>query len=124
VNIGIRLFEMKVFIAFFALTFIVSGQALSHGGGLNSKGCHNQSATNSYHCHNDKTKKKRRSSSARRKFHKSNPCPSTGKTSGSCPGYHVDHVMPLACGGADAPHNMQWLTARANLSKGSMGCSY
>jgi hypothetical protein len=24
------------------------------------------------------------------------------------PGYVVDHVVPLACGGADAPSNMQW----------------
>jgi len=26
------------------------------------------------------------------------------------PGYVVDHVRPLACGGADAPSNMQWQT--------------
>lgn len=26
------------------------------------------------------------------------------------PGYVVDHVIPLACGGADAPYNMQWQT--------------
>lgn len=24
------------------------------------------------------------------------------------PGYVVDHIVPLACGGADAPSNMQW----------------
>jgi hypothetical protein len=24
------------------------------------------------------------------------------------PGYIVDHIMPLARGGADAPSNMQW----------------
>ena len=24
------------------------------------------------------------------------------------PGYVVDHIVPLACGGADAPYNMQW----------------
>ena len=24
------------------------------------------------------------------------------------PGYVVYHIMPLACGGADAPSNMQW----------------
>src|SRR2546429_250504 len=29
----------------------------------------------------------------------------------SCwPGHVVDHRMPLACGGADAPSNMQWQT--------------
>src|SRR5262249_3118280 len=24
------------------------------------------------------------------------------------PGYVIDHIVPLACGGADAPGNMQW----------------
>jgi hypothetical protein len=26
------------------------------------------------------------------------------------PGYVVDHIVPLACAGADAPNNMQWQT--------------
>jgi len=26
------------------------------------------------------------------------------------PGYVVDHIIPLQCGGADSPANMQWLT--------------
>ena len=26
------------------------------------------------------------------------------------PGYVIDHIVPLACGGADAPTNMQWQT--------------
>lgn len=37
------------------------------------------------------------------------PCPATGETSGTCSGWQVDHVIPLACGGIDAPINMQWL---------------
>lgn len=36
-------------------------------------------------------------------------CPSTGRHVGACPGWAVDHVVPLACGGIDAPGNMQWL---------------
>ncbi len=28
----------------------------------------------------------------------------------SWPGHVIDHVVPLACGGADAPGNMQWQT--------------
>jgi len=51
-----------------------------------------------------------RSSKAKQDFKKNNPCPSTGKHSGSCPGYVIDHVVPLKRGGADAPHNMQWQT--------------
>ena len=59
----------------------------------------------------------RRSSTAKRQFQHSHPCPSTGKTSGACPGYVVDHVKPLKRGGADAPSNMQWQTKEAAKAK-------
>jgi hypothetical protein len=32
-------------------------------------------------------------------------------------GYVVDHIVPLACGGADMPSNMQWQTAVAAKAK-------
>lgn len=51
-----------------------------------------------------------RSSAARSEFKKANPCPSTGRSSGACPGYVIDHVQPLKRGGADGPGNMQWQT--------------
>jgi hypothetical protein len=51
----------------------------------------------------------KRSSKAITSFQKIHPCPSTGLYSGSCPGWSVDHVIPLACGGIDAVYNMQWL---------------
>jgi hypothetical protein len=54
-----------------------------------------------------------RNSSAKRTFEASSPCPATGKTTGSCKGYVIDQKTPLACGGADAPENMQWQTAAA-----------
>lgn len=56
-------------------------------------------------------------------FRKNSPCPSTGSTTGACPGYEVDHVNPLACGGADSPGNMQWLTKDDNRHKGAAGCA-
>jgi len=37
--------------------------------------------------------------------------------SGRCPGYVVDHVKPLECGGADAPSNMQWQTVADGKAK-------
>ena len=58
-----------------------------------------------------------RSPEARRDFQKSHPCPSTGRTSGACPGYVVDHIRPLKRGGADAPSNMQWQTVQAAKEK-------
>jgi len=42
-------------------------------------------------------------------FKKAHPCPSTHLTSGACPGWIMDHVIPLACGGVDAVWNIQWL---------------
>ena len=50
-------------------------------------------------------------------FKKQHPCPSTGKTSGSCPGYVIDHIKPLKRGGADTPSNMQWQTEGAAKRK-------
>lgn len=45
-----------------------------------------------------------------RAFRAEHPCPSTGRTRGACPGWHVDHVTALCAGGADHPSNMQWIT--------------
>lgn len=53
----------------------------------------------------------------RRAFMHSHACPSTGKTSGACPGYVVDHVVPLKRGGADHPSNMQWQTTAQAKAK-------
>ena len=46
-----------------------------------------------------------------------NPCPATGRTSGACPGYVVDHIKPLKRGGADRPWNMQWQTKAESKAK-------
>lgn len=55
----------------------------------------------------------KRDPAQRAAFQRSRPCPSTGKTSGACPGYVVDHIRPLAKGGADHPSNMQWQTVES-----------
>jgi hypothetical protein len=51
-----------------------------------------------------------RSTMAKNSFKHHEPCPSTGKTYGPCPGHVIGHVTPLACGGNDHPNNMQWQT--------------
>ena len=51
-----------------------------------------------------------RNAQAKAEFRKAHPCPSTGRPTGACPGYVIDHVTPLKRGGADAPYNMQWQT--------------
>lgn len=61
--------------------------------------------------------KPQRNPKARRSFHYSNPCPSTGKNSGACPGFEVDHIRPLKCGGKDSPENMQWLSKDQHKKK-------
>ena len=33
------------------------------------------------------------------------------------PGYVIDNIIPLACGGADTPSNMQWQTVAAAKAK-------
>jgi hypothetical protein len=60
-----------------------------------------------------------RSESARRTFERQ-----TGYPNGR-PGYVVDHIRPLACGGADSPSNMQWQTvaeAKAKDKVERIGC--
>jgi len=59
----------------------------------------------------------RRDLVARATFVKKNPCPSTGKPRGACPGWVVDHVIAIACGGADLPVNMQWQTVEDAKAK-------
>ncbi|MDO9277658.1 MAG: HNH endonuclease signature motif containing protein [Polaromonas sp.] len=50
-------------------------------------------------------------------FKRHNPCPSTQLRRGACPGYQVDHVMPLCAGGADKIENLQWLSVADHRTK-------
>lgn len=68
-----------------------------------------------------------RSSAAKREFQHEQPCPATGTKTGPCKGYVIDHKKPLACGGADAPTNMQWQTkadAKAKDRIERKGCGF
>ena len=50
-------------------------------------------------------------------FRKTNPCPATGKTTGACKGWVVDHIWSLCLGGPDKPENMKWQTATESYIK-------
>jgi len=52
-----------------------------------------------------------------RAFRNLYPCPSTLKLDGSCPGWNIDHVIPLAGHGCDAVSNLQWLPVEIKRCK-------
>lgn len=58
-----------------------------------------------------------RAADTRVQFQRENPCPANGHRSGACPGYQIDHIKPLKCGGADELANMQWLTIAEHKAK-------
>src|SRR6266542_2400617 len=98
---------LTVLTAFLLTISPVLARSSSHSGS------HAKSRTSSSKCAScarSSQGKIKRSTSAKRSFQTSHPCPSTGKSSGPCPGYVVDHVRPLKRGGTDAPSNMQWQT--------------
>ena len=71
-------------------------------------------------CARDEKNRIKRSEAAKRTFMKDTGYPKGRK------GYVVDHVIPLACGGADAPSNMQWETVAEAAAKDKIeraGCT-
>jgi len=58
-----------------------------------------------------------RSHAARAEFQRVTPCPANDQRRGPCPGYIVDHIIPLCAGGPDHPENMQWQTVENAKSK-------
>ena len=58
-----------------------------------------------------------RSSTVKHEFQRQHPCPSTGRTTGACPGYIKDHIRALDCGGPDSVTNLQWQTTAAAKAK-------
>lgn len=61
-----------------------------------------------------------RSAAVRAAFQRLHPCPSTGLTSGSCPGWAADHVWPLATCGCDHVSNLQWLPNEIKSGAGTL----
>lgn len=60
----------------------------------------------------------KRSTSAKHEFMREHPCPASQPHKPySCPGYVIDHVKALACGGMDHSSNMQWQTVAEAKAK-------
>lgn len=108
-----RSFALLAAAAFFAF----APMALAKGGGAQGSYSTDTHGKGSPAVPRDAGGKIARSPQAKHEFKKAHPCPSTGRSSGSCPGYVIDHVTPLKRGGADAPSNMQWQTKEAARQK-------
>jgi len=76
-----------------------------------------QSSIKCVGCERDAEGKIKRSESAKSVFRRTNPCPSTGRATGVCKGYEIDHKVPLYQGGADSSENMQWLSDTEHKAK-------
>lgn len=61
-----------------------------------------------------------RDRSVLREFRKNVPCPSTGLTTGACPGWSLDHVWSLAGCGCDAVGNIQYLPNEIKSGPGTL----
>jgi hypothetical protein len=68
----------------------------------------------------DENNRIKRRSDVIRSFRDAHPCPVTGEHRGSCPGWAIDHVIPLACGGCDAVSNLQWLPNELKSAAGTI----
>ena len=55
-----------------------------------------------------------------REFAAIHPCPSSGLPKPSCAGWKIDHPIPLACGGCDQVHNLQWLPDEIKSCAGTL----
>jgi hypothetical protein len=60
-----------------------------------------------------------RSSKVLRDFQTVHPCPSTGLQKGACPGWQMNHVIPLACGGCDVIWNLDWMPIDVKACSGA-----
>jgi 5-methylcytosine-specific restriction endonuclease McrA len=89
------------------LPLLLTAAAIAHAGGQARSQPRDEAARQRTH----------RNTSERRRFQSWHPCPSTGKPAGACPGYIVDHVVPIKRGGADVAENMQWQTVSEAKAK-------
>ena len=104
-----------------APVFAKGGHSATHSTAIHtshvSTAATHRASTKCASCARDTHGRIKRSSTAKYDFQRSHPCPSTGRTSGACPGYVIDHRTALKHGGADSSGNMQWQTTAGAKAK-------
>jgi hypothetical protein len=111
---GSGAFTRLLAVALACTTLVVHGSAFARGGGghSSSHSSHPDSGSSgSGHSGHHKAEgvardshgKIARSSHAKDAFKRQHPCPSTGRSSGACPGYVIDHVIALKRGAEGGP---------------------
>jgi hypothetical protein len=108
---------LLVFVLVFGLP--VASFAQRGSGGHHSGGSHRGASNKSSSASHNKHGRIKRSAAAKDEFLRDSGYPHGRK------GYVVDHKVPLACGGADSPSNMQWQTkadAKAKDKVERKGC--
>jgi hypothetical protein len=66
-----------------------------------------------------------RSPGVKAEFRRLQACPITGEHKGPCPGFEIDHIQALVCGGRDEVDNLQWLPVddhREKTRRDMKGC--
>ncbi len=101
----------------FVLALVAAPLGAQHRPGAHSGGRPRASHPRSYSSHPKarraypRAEREHRSQAAKEEFMRR-----TGHPHG-WPGHVVDHIVPLACGGADEPGNMQWQTVEEAKAK-------
>ena len=99
-------------IVLFLLLLSVPSFAQRHGGSHSDTGqSHSHKSASSSHHRAHSHGRITRSRAAKDSFMRQTGYPHGRK------GYVVDHKIPLACGGADSPSNMQWQTIAEGKAK-------
>jgi hypothetical protein len=107
--------KVRVLLAALALVFSLPIGSFAHRG----HGGHHRASSRVHSSSHSKHRRIKRSPAAKDQFMRESGYPHGRK------GYVVDHTVPLACGGADSPSNMQWQTkadAKAKDKVERKGC--